>query len=366
MRVLHVINSLRGGGAEKMLCELLPELAVRGIQLGLLTIRPLDLDNDLQRELAEVSELYALDSDNVYSPQAMFRLIPYTREYDIVHAHLFPSQYFVALAKILSNKLQPAVTTEHNTHNRRRDHRLLRGIEKRVYSQYNRIICISRAAEENLARWLPGITDKTITIPNGIELQRFTEAKPIPLEKLSLSLKQYRYFILMVARMTEQKDHRTVIEAISKLPEDCCLLLAGDGPLMQEHIAYSRELDVTDRVFFLGLQRNIERIMKSVDVCVVSSHWEGFGLVVVEAMASGVPVVASNVPGLSEVVGQAGCLFPVGDAESLASILLGLFDNNERCSHYVELGQARAREYSIQLTAERYIQVYQNILCSHN
>ena len=89
---------------------------------------------------------------------------------------------------------------------------------------------------------------------------------------------------------------------------------------------------------FLGYRADTERIYRAADVCVIPSRWEGFGLVAVEAMASGVPVVASDLPGLREVVGDAALLFPPGDAEALARQIRRLLDSPELKAECVRKG----------------------------
>ena len=93
------------------------------------------------------------------------------------------------------------------------------------------------------------------------------------------------------------------------LPVNFKLILVGEGPLKNSSQMLVQELCLKDRVFFLGNRDDVERIFKTADLSVLSSHWEGFGLVAVEGMAAGKPVIASNVSGLSEIVSGAGVLF---------------------------------------------------------
>ena len=113
----------------------------------------------------------------------------------------------------------------------------------------------------------------------------------------------------MVARFSEQKDQPTLIKAIKELPENVHLLLIGEGTLKQKNENLAKEIGVSDKVHFLGFRNDVERILKTVDIVVLSSNWEGFGLAAAEGMAAGKPVIASKVEGLREIVDGYGlCL----------------------------------------------------------
>ena len=111
--------------------------------------------------------------------------------------------------------------------------------------------------------------------------------------------------VLMVAAMREQKDHETLIRASKLLPQEYRIIFVGEGERMEEVQNYARE-NGSASILFLGRRADVPSIMKASDVFVLSSKWEGFGLVVVEAAATGLPVVASDVDGLNGVVKTIG------------------------------------------------------------
>ena len=108
--------------------------------------------------------------------------------------------------------------------------------------------------------------------------------------------------IFMVAGFRYQKDQPTAINSLKFLPKNYHLFLVGDGPECNKCQQLVNEQNLSERVHFLGKRSDVASLLKSADICVISSHWEGFGLAAVEGMAAGKPVVASNIPGVAEVV----------------------------------------------------------------
>lgn len=365
MRVLHVINNLGGGGAEKLIEQVVPKMNRANIRTDvlLLTDRANVFGASLERQGVSV---YVIPLKNPYSPRNVKHIASFilSRNYDIVHAHLFPALYWTAFASFLLWHSKPIfVVTEHNTHNRRRTKRYMRFIEKLVYSKYHGVISISKKTQENLMTWL-GIEkdDRFVVIYNGIDIDYFTEAKPYVKEEIDTGLDSDTYLLCMAGSFTAQKDQKTVIRSLVHLPPQVHLLLVGDGPLRQECEEYAIELGVENRVHFLGFRHDVARIMKSSDIIVLSSRWEGFGLVAVEGMAAGKPVIATNVQGLSEVVEGAGILFESGDDKKLAKEIVALLADKERYQQVANMCSSRATCFSISDMATRYLEFYSRLM----
>jgi glycosyltransferase involved in cell wall biosynthesis len=139
------------------------------------------------------------------------------------------------------------------------------------------------------------------------------------------------------------------------------LILVGDGPLRPEIESLVKNIGIKDRVHFLGKRSDVPQIIKMADVYVQSSQWEGFGIAALEAMAGGLPVVASRVPGLSEVVGDAGLLFKPGDSFELASMLNRLLNDDICRKKIMEKCVSRAQLFGIENTVEGYVSIYYQI-----
>lgn len=121
-------------------------------------------------------------------------------------------------------------------------------------------------------------------------------------------------------------------------------------------------MGLEDRVHFLGIRDDVERILKTSDIIVLSSNWEGFGLAAVEGMAAGKPVIASNVPGLANVVSDAGLLFTKGKDSDLANKINILIENNDLYHKLSLAAEKRAELFSLDKMVDKYIELYNKIL----
>jgi len=366
VKVLHVINSLRSGGAEKLLEDLLPRMnGQEGVQIEVLLLT--DKGNVFDKGLREAGiPIYVVPLKSVYNPLNIFYLRRYIlkNKYDVVHVHLFPAFYWISFACIALGRNKPKlVLTEHSTYNRRRKYAFLRPFERYVYYTYGRLISISSQTQSNLMQWLKvSNTTKFIVIENGISLDKFKQATPYEKSKIASGLKESDKLVIMVARFTEQKDQSTVIKAMLDLPEDIHLLLIGEGPLLEENRSLVSKLGLQNRVHFLGFRDDVPRLLKSSDVVVLSSHWEGFGLAALEGMAAVKPVVVSDVPGLREVVYGAGLLFKPGDNKDLSIKMAQLFHDQCLYDEVSKRCMEMAENYSIQKTVQGYIDVYKSLV----
>lgn len=365
MKILHIINNLGSGGAEKLIEESLHLMnSIEGVEVNLLLLT--DENNVFDKTLKECGiNVYIVPIKKLYSPKNIFYIRKYIikGKYDIVHVHLFPAFYWVSLAAKLIFKNKPKfVYTEHSTHNRRREKSYLRLLEKFIYNSYDKIISISQQTEDNLIRWLkPKDPKKFIVIENGVDIEKFINAKPYNKSEIDSEFTNDTKLICMVGRFTEAKDQATLIKAMKKVSDNVHLLLVGEGPLKETNEDLAKEIGVKDRVHFLGFRNDIPRILKTIDIFVLSSNWEGFGLAAVEGMAAGKPVIASDVPGLRDIVKGSGLLFPVGNSDELARKINELVCEKSKYGEISKKCQERAKNYSLERMVEQYIKLYKEI-----
>ena len=359
-KILHVITSLRTGGAEKLMVGLLPKLRDLGNEVELLLFDGVDTPFRQQLEQSNIKIYATRIGESVYDPRNISYLRNIINNYQIIHTHNTSPQLFAALAKSLSPKARTLlVTTEHNTTNRRRDNFLFKPIDKWMYRQYATVICISEQAETNLRQYLNDNSSKICTIYNGIDLPNFSESS-----NQSLNRHDSHIVVTMVAAFRKQKDQATLIRAISLLPKSIHLQLVGDGEieLIENCKSLVRQLNISDRVSFLGMRTDVPEILNASDIVVLSSHYEGLSLSSLEGMASGKPFVASDVDGLHEIVNGYGVLFPHEDAQALAEIILKLSEDKNFAEQIAIKCQARARQFDINIMANHYNTIYQNLI----
>ena len=362
MRILNVITSLLTGGAEVLVVNLMPRFRALGHEVGVVVFdgQRTVLMERLERECPEC-RIYRLGK-SVYSPLHIVRLARIMRHYDIVHTHNSSPQLFAAIANIVCRKR--LVTTEHSTNNRKRENGgLMRLVDKWMYGRYDQIICISEVAEEKLRLYLgtqiPQISqiengnDNICTINNGVDVEAIHGAEPIA------EMRSGKFVIVMVAGFREAKDQDTLIRAMALLPKDEYeLWLVGDGTRRANLELIIDNLQLGDQVKLLGLRTDVPNVLKTADVVVMSSHWEGLSLSNIEGMSAGKPFVASDVNGLREVTQGYGILFPHEDAEALARIIRQLHDDREYYQEVAGRCYERAKRFDISEMAEAYAYAY--------
>lgn len=345
MKLLHVINSLEIGGAQRLLSDLIPLQINQGGKVTVV-VSKLEDNNFSKKILNTGAKIILIENISPTHPTQILKLRRIIKEHDIVHVHLFPSLYWVALASLGLN--QKLFYTEHSTSNRRREKPCLRPLEKFIYRQYHKIISISKQTQRALQRWLQSQDDRFVVINNGVDTQNFSAVKKDIIPKS----------LIMVSRFAASKDQETVIKALKYLDEDVTLRLVGDG----ENLSYCKEVSVkegvSDRVHFGGARSDIADMIAESYIGIQSSNWEGFGLTAVEIMAAGKPVIVSNVDGLKQVVEGAGIIFNKGDEKDLAKKVELLLSDKTLYEEMAKKCNKRAREYDISLMAEKYKNIY--------
>lgn len=359
MKLLHVITSLRTGGAEKLMVDLLPRLRDMGNEVELLVFDGARTAFFDQLETAGIKVNFLQVGGSVYNPLNILRLRKFLKRFDVVHTHNTACQIFAALANLsIGTRL---VTTEHNTSNRRRGNAIFRLQDRWMYRRYKKVVCISQKAEDNLREWLGGEWGSILTINNGIDVKKIENAEPAELD--FVKDRESIHVSVMVAAFRWEKDQQTVIRAYKELPENFHLALVGGGDesLKQKCILLATECGVANRVHFLGLRSDVPSILKAADAVILSSHFEGLSLSSLEGMAAGKPFITSDVEGLREIVGGYGELFFHEDYKALASVIKNLADNSEYATNVAAACQKRAAQFDISVMAKKYNQVYLGI-----
>lgn len=358
MKVLLLSNLLSYGGASKLIRDLMPLFAEAGHVCDLLILT--DEGSTYADELRGRGFVVDALPKNIKGHIAKIRYIAdYIAKggYDVVHANLFPVTYYVSLIRRFGGRT-PVVMTEHSTDNRRRRIPALRPLERLIYGGYDHVISISDATQENLLKWLGRANDGRFSVvENGIDVPRFAGAQAIAREELLPGCRPDDVLMGMVASFTPQKNHAGMFEALALLPERYKLLLAGEGPMLDDMKAKAEAVGVAGRVAFLGFRRDVPGFMKGVDLLVIPSLWEGFGLVAAEAMACGTPVAASDIDGLSEVVGACGVKFDPKNPENMRDAILKLEDA-ALVKRLTDAGRARAARYDIRDMRDGYLGIY--------
>jgi len=206
---------------------------------------------------------------------------------------------------------------------------------------------------------------KIYIIPNGINLREIQNAE------ICNHIKVKHPSVFFIGRLERRKGVDILLRAISiikkEMPEICGYIMGG-GPLENELKELTKKLDIEENVNFLGFKSEKEKYsyIKSVDICIIPSRYEPFGIVCLEAMACGKPVVASNVGGLPYVIedGKSGLLFERGNAKDLANKIIFLLQlqNEDLRNKMGEAGQERAKNFTWDKIAERTLKLYNDVV----
>ncbi len=349
MRVLHV-HRIRGiGGSERHLLTLLPALAERGLDpvlVGLDDSAWTGADFYGALRVPSIRLRSARDVD----PLLLVRLVRDLRA-DVVHTHLVHADVYGGLAARL--RATPLVSTKHNDDPFRTG--AFRYVERGLAHLAERIVTITEALRAFTIERVGLPAGKVETIHYGLD--ELPEAWG---ENPSGDVPHEATIVLSTSRLTEQKGIDVAIRALASLPGDVVLVVLGEGPQRSSLEALARELGVESRVFLPGRVPDVAAWLRRASVYVQPARWEGFGLGVLEAMLAGLPVVASDVSSLPELVvdGETGYLVPPDEPGPLAERIAAALEQRS-------LGAAGAerarREFSVARMADRTAALYAEI-----
>jgi glycosyltransferase involved in cell wall biosynthesis len=286
---------------------------------------------------------------------------------DVVHAHQYGPFFYSALARHFGARM-PIVLTEHGREfpdNTSRTHHLANRL---LLRRRDRVAGVGREVRRGLIDKEGFPARRVEVIYNGIDLSPYEDRGPDrDMVLRELGVVPGDLLVAQVARLVTIKDHATAIRTIEQLTRsrrDVCLVLVGDGPEAGLIEAMIRERGLAGRVRMLGRRLDVPRLLRAADLALLTSVSEGIPLSLIEAMAAGLPVVATRVGGVPEVVeeGRTGLLAPAGDHEALAGLLLRLAGDPDLRARMGRAGRERARElFSEDRMVAEYEQIYREL-----
>jgi len=357
-RILHVITAFDRGGAENHLADLIRHQRTCGIQVTVAYLRGHGSLGREMRQLGVKVQPLALRFYGDPRPLVSLRRLIKRGGFDLVHAHLPPAELYLRLALLgTSPETLPLVISKHN------DcpfHALPgeRAMESWVGARASAIIAISEAVRRYMVeRGIGTPPSPLVTIPYGIDVAPFEEVTPEAIASLRAEWGAGRETLVIgfVGRLVEQKSIETLIRAFAIfLRQQSCdakLVIVGNGPLLPALRRCASERGLAEHVVWAGFREDVPAVMKAFDVFALTSVFEGFGLVLGEAMAARRPVVATRVSAIPEVVvdGETGFLARARDPQSVADALTQLTESSTRA----RLGAAGYRRAFEHFTLER-------------
>lgn len=213
-----------------------------------------------------------------------------------------------------------------------------------------------------------GIPARAIeVVPDGVDFSPYEIKQRSDYLRRELSFAPDDYLVGIVAHLADHKGHKYLIEATRILKEKTPkikVIIVGEGPLLMDLSQQAREIHVEDMVFFLGFREDVPQILASLDLFVLSSYLEGMGSSIMDAMAHRLPVVATRVGGIPEVVidGKTGLLVPPRKPAALAEAIFAFYSNHSMAAQYGQMGYEIVRQkFSAGSMAARIIGIYQRL-----
>jgi len=362
LRVMHVVSAFHPGGMEFGVLKLVNGLDRRRVQSAVCSTRPArELPSLLARHVP-LFECRRRDGNDPRLVWQLYRLFRRERPH-IVHTHAWGTLLEGLIAARLAG-VPIVVHGEHGTLQLCRRHRLL---QRLGWSRVDRILSVSTRLAERMAHEVGFPPDRIRTIHNGVDLSRFQARISRQDARGRLGLALDAPVVGAVGRLVPVKDHATLVDAIARLDRDGVrptLAIAGDGPVRPAIEERAAALGIGDRVRLLGHREDIDVVFAALDVFVLSSVSEGLNNTILEAMAAGLPVVATRVGGADEMVldGSTGLLVAPGSPEQLAAALGRLLTDPAMAAAMGQAGRLRAeRDFDLGRTILEYERVYTDL-----
>ena len=351
MRIVYVLTSLGMGGAERQVLALAARMAERGHTVAIMVLRP-----RLSEEWATALDVIHLDMRR--NPVSVFAGVMRARRFlkgfrpDLIHSHSFHAN---VVARLIGISLPAKVlSTVHNVYeggwHRMLAYRLTDFLSVRTTA-------VSGAAAERFVRLKAVPQRKCMVVTNGIDAAEFAPDQGRRV-RMRVAMEAGESFIWLTAgRIAPAKDIPNLLRAFA--------LVRAAHPATQLWIAGEGEpMAAQENVSWLGLRRDLPALLDAADGFVLGSAWEGMPLVIGEAMAMEIAVVATDVGGVREMVGDEGALVAAGDSSALADGMIGLMQRN--AEEREKLGQAARirieRGFSMEARADQWEELYQDLI----
>lgn len=363
--VLHVIDTGGPGGAETVFLKTCLRLDARQFRSIPVVSRDGWLAQQLRSGGIEPRIVSARGSLNVSYLRKLLGIVRQERV-DVIAAHLYGSAIYCNLAGLLGGR--PVVAILHGQTDIQKSDRFS-SFKRLLVRRSSAIVFVSEKLRADLAARLGAAPGKCRVIANGVDPAEFDSRKDDTLRR-ELGLQPGDILVGAVGNIREPKGYDVFLLAAQRLRQRSAryrFVIAGEGgnALHERLLQQRRDLGLDEVVTFLGLRKDAPRILRNLDIFVLSSTTEGFSLACVEAMSSGVPVVATRSGGPEEIVedGVSGLLVPVRDPGALAAAITSLTDHPAQARALTECALQRVKDrFTISTMLRSYEQLFQGLV----
>jgi glycosyltransferase involved in cell wall biosynthesis len=371
INLLQVVNGLAIGGAEKKLLELVKHLDKKRYSIIVCSIGQ---GGPLQKDFEVLDiDVVVCHKRNKFDLSLINKVAHLIREceIDIVQTTLLLADIVGAFAARWSGRRPPVVSWETVSHG---ENDILRTKRRHVWAykaamkRVDRIVAVSQEIQYSLIERRHIAPEKIELIPYGVDLRKYTRRNGTFDKRGELKIGGDRVVIGTVARVEPYKGvaylQQAAVQLVRQHPK-IDFLFVGDGSLRKELESEVRALGLAHRIRFLGFRNDVHEIMNVFDIFVLPSLSEGLPNVILEAMASCKPVIASAVGGIPEAIveGETGLLVPPGDSEAIVAAIKKLLGHNAIALRMGEAGRRRVEQFfSLQREVASFDRLYQKLL----
>lgn len=348
MKVLFCINKLGSGsslgGAERLVVDDINEMLKRGISVQLLTFKE-ESSFSLASELRLGRQYWkTVPFKSLFYVSSWIKTYKYIRKEkpDIVFSHLWFSNTIIRIICKIAG-VKNVISFEHNIYDRVKTEKMY-GLDRFLQKWCKKIVAVSSAVKDSLIKH--GIEPERIAvINNGINISRYNIKHSVSSTSVSST-----FVFLTIGRLIYQKGMDILLQAFSKLSGEPVLLMIGSGSDEDMLKKIANELNISERVNFLGTRHDIPDILSTCDCFVLASRWEGLGIVVLEAMASKKPIIISNFPAGKDMIEDSisGLIVEMENIDSLARAMDKMILDADLRNRLSKSAYKRVQEFSIQ------------------
>lgn len=360
MKIVLLTTGLGVGGAERQVCDLADSFQEFGHEVMIVYMTGEALVKP--RSVSVILKKIRINKNIFSFVKWFFSFVKTVNEFkpDVIHSHMVHANIMARLASIFVDKNIKVISTAHSTNEGGR----LRMLAYRLTDHLADISTnVSQEAVDVFIKKKAAPEGRMIVMHNGIDTNKFRPAEDSKLTFEVDKIKEKKF--LAVGRLVEAKDYPNLLHAFDIISKEnnVRLIIVGDGPLRENLFNLCENLGIKDKVDFLGVRNDIPVLMNMADYFVLSSAWEGFGLVVAEAMATEKIVIATNCGGVAEVVGEAGLIVPPKNYRKLAeamqyALMLG---ESEAKTLRIKARERVVKNFSLNTVSAKWLDIYKKI-----
>ncbi len=369
-KILYIHHTFRDQSPQSLLLEVAKRLNRKKYEIFACCLREGGL---YEKKLDDIGvKVTNFRMRSIFDFWIIFKIIKFIKKYkiDIVSTTLFPADVYGRISAKLAG-VPVILSTRHHYElsKQERNYKLFSWLDTLTMVFSTKIIAVSETVRNYIIQWHRISPTKVVTLYNGIDIEKYESNNNGNDLMNEFNLDKNRLTIGFIGRLVEVKGLDYLLDAaaeIIKKKKEVQFLIVGDGHLKGMLQNKANDLGISKYIIFTGFRRNVHEVLGVIDILVIPSLSEALPTVILEAMASGKPVVSTNVGGVPEIVidGETGILVPPRDPESLARAILALLQLPEkRLIMMRENGKRRVKEiFAIERMVERYEEFYDSCL----